>query len=114
MILVLNNRCFEASRGGSLFGNKFCFALVDWGHELRTIRAWSAANVGHFGVANLTLTQRWNQRRMDNFLPQEAHLEREEAVRRVAKVNLIFLLVFKFLCYFSSNNLLCWFMFFLG
>ena len=29
MFLVLNNQCGKASRGGSLFGNKCCFVLLD-------------------------------------------------------------------------------------
>ena len=37
-------------RGGSLFANNYCFALLDWGFSGKAKRAWRVANLARFGV----------------------------------------------------------------
>ena len=64
----------DGSRGGSLFGNFYCFAILDWSYEARTRRGWAVANLGRWG---LNPHQAWNQNRMDNQLPIAAVYELE-------------------------------------
>ena len=46
------------SRGGSMFGNYFCYAILDWTHELKTRRAWMNANLPRY---QYQAKQRWTK-----------------------------------------------------
>ncbi len=60
MILVGNKYCGYHSRGGSLFENKSCFALLDWGYQAN-VKKWAVANLGKY---NLDPHQCWNHNRI--------------------------------------------------
>ena len=63
LLLIDYTQTGEKSRGGSMFGNHYCFALLDWGHAKRSECAYLRANHHALGLpANVRATKHVKQR----------------------------------------------------
>ena len=76
VLFVRSNLNGTNGRGGFLFGNNYCFALLNWGFSGRSHRSWVVANLAQFDIPDPS--QRWHQPTMDELLPEHTHMELEE------------------------------------
>ena len=81
ILFVRNHSIGDNSRGGSLIGNKFCFALLDWGYQA-SVKRWAVANLGRYG---LDPNGRWNENRIFPRLTQHD----QETVNDIRNVDTI-------------------------
>ena len=49
VLLIRKGKSGESSHGGSLFENRYCFALLDWGYLSQGRQRWGIANIGLMG-----------------------------------------------------------------
>ena len=58
-----------------MFGNFYCFAILDWSYLVRSRRGWCVANLQRYGM---NPHQVWNQNFMDNDMPIDGLVEHLE------------------------------------
>ena len=55
-----------------MFGNFYCFAILDWSYLVKSRRVWCVANLQRYGM---NPHQVWNQNFMDDTMPIDGLVE---------------------------------------